>query len=200
MINRQDFFNQLAKDWDINYFNEGLVGFLKQTVPAFNIMQGQKILDVGTGTGVLIPFLLKAVGSTGHISAVDFAEKMVEACKAKYGQYSNVTITQGDAENLQFLPETFDAITCFGLFPHLENKNKALHEMNRVLKHNGRLIIFHALGSVEIANHHQNASPVIANDALPSAEKMCTFLRNAKFNNIQITDKPHSYVCLSTKT
>jgi ubiquinone/menaquinone biosynthesis C-methylase UbiE len=199
MVNRQTFFNQAAKNWDNQYCTAELIRYLKKTVPTFNIKQGQKILDVGTGTGVLIPFLLKTVGPAGYVTAIDYAEKMVEQCKEKYGQYPNVNIIVGNVENLQFPSETFDAITCFGLFPHLENKNKSLCEMNRVLKHHGRLIIAHALGSAEIKRHHQNASSVIANDVLPAAEDMCKLLREAKFSEIQISDTPHSYVCLSAK-
>jgi ubiquinone/menaquinone biosynthesis C-methylase UbiE len=200
MVNRHTFFNQAAKNWDNQYCTTDLIGFLEKAVPTFNLKQGQKILDIGTGTGILIPFLLKTIGSTGNVTAIDYAEKMVELCKAKYGQYPNVNVMVGNVENLQFSSETFDVITCFGLFPHLENKNKALCEMNRVLKHHGRLIIAHALGSAEITRHHQNASPVVAHDVLPSAESMCKLLRDAKFGNIQITDTPHSYLCLSTKS
>jgi ubiquinone/menaquinone biosynthesis C-methylase UbiE len=200
MVNRQEFFNQSAKNWDNQFYTTELIGFLKKTVPTFNLKQGQKVLDAGTGTGVLIPYLLNTVGPEGYVTAIDYAEKMVEQCKAKYGQYPNVNIIVGNVENLQFHSETFDAITCFGLFPHLENKNKALCEMNRVLKHHGRLIIAHALGSAEIIRHHQNASPVIANDVLPAADDMCNLLRDAQFGNIQITDTPHSYMCLSTKS
>jgi ubiquinone/menaquinone biosynthesis C-methylase UbiE len=199
MVNRQTFFNQAAKNWDSHYYNAQLVAFLEQTVPLFDIKEGQNILDVGTGTGILIPFLLNAVGSNGHITGVDFAQNMVEICKAKYSQYPNVNIIVGNVENLQFPSETFDAITCFGLFPHLENKNKSLCEMNRMLKHNGRLIIAHALGSAEIKRHHQNASSVIAKDVLPAAEDMCKLLREAKFSEIQIFDTARSYVCLSAK-
>jgi tRNA A58 N-methylase Trm61 len=49
-------------------------------------------LDVGSGTGVLVPFLLKAVGPAGHITIIDFAEKMAEICKAKYAHYPNLRI------------------------------------------------------------------------------------------------------------
>lgn len=199
MVTRRAFFNEAADTWDNSFCTQELTAFLEQTVPTFNLKQGQKVLDVGTGTGVLLPFLLKTVGPTGHVTAVDYAEKMVEECRAKYGGYPNVNIIVKDVENLPFPSESFDAITCFGLFPHLENKKKALSEMYRVLKPQGRLIIAHALSSKEIANHHR-ASPVVANDVLPAEERMCSFLREAGFRGIQITDEPGRYLCISTKT
>jgi demethylmenaquinone methyltransferase/2-methoxy-6-polyprenyl-1,4-benzoquinol methylase len=200
MINRQAFFNEAANSWDKNFYTPKLIDFLEQIVPAFNLKQGQKILDVGTGTGILIPFLLKTVGSSGHVTAVDYAEKMIEVCKAKYGQVPNVTIMVQQVENILFQSESFDAITCFGLFPHLENKKEALNHMNRVLKPGGRLIIAHALSSSEIKSHHHNASVVVAHDVLPEEAEMKELLKQAGFRKIQITDMPGCYYCLSNKS
>jgi ubiquinone/menaquinone biosynthesis C-methylase UbiE len=200
MSSRQAFFNQNANTWDNQFNTPELIGFLEKIVPTFHLKPAQKILDVGTGTGILIPFLLKAIGPTGYVTAVDYSEEMVKICKAKYGSYPNVDVMVKDVENLPFSNETFDAITCFGLFPHLENKKKALREMNRVLKLQGKLIIAHALSSIEIANYHHTVSPVVAHDALPTAEKMCKLLRENGFGNVQITDEPGRYLCMSTRT
>lgn len=200
MISRQAFFNEAATTWDKHFYTPKLTDFLAQIVPTFNLLQGQKILDVGTGTGVLIPFLLKAVGPSGHVTAVDYAEKMVEICKTKNAQHPNVNVMVQQVENLQFFPESFDAITCFGLFPHLENKEKALLEMNRVLKPGGRLIIAHALSSAEIKSHHHNASPAVAHDLLPEEARMKELLVNAGFAKVYIIDKSGCYLCLADKS
>jgi ubiquinone/menaquinone biosynthesis C-methylase UbiE len=198
MMSRQEFFNDAAVTWDQRYCNKHLTGFLSQLVPVFNLKRGQRILDVGTGTGILIPFLLKAVGPTGHVTAVDYAEKMAEICKSKYGHLPNVDVAVQQVEKLDFPSELFDAVTCFGLFPHLENKEAALRQLNRVLKPGGKLIIAHALSSAEIKTHHRNA-PVVAHDMLPNEQEMRRLLRPAGFTEIRITDKPGCYVCLSTK-
>jgi ubiquinone/menaquinone biosynthesis C-methylase UbiE len=199
-MNRQEFFNTAAVTWDRRFHTQELLSFLEGLIPKFRLKQGQKILDVGTGTGILIPFLLKAVGPTGHITAIDFAEKMVEICKAKYARYPNVYIKVERIENLPFPNEAFDALTCFGVFPHLDNKELALAQMNRVLKTGGRLIIVHALSSAEIKAHHHNASPSVAHDTLPEDTEMRALLRQAGFNKIRIVDKPSCYLCLSTKS
>jgi ubiquinone/menaquinone biosynthesis C-methylase UbiE len=198
-MKRQAFFNQAATTWDEHFDTPKLTDFLAQTVPKFGLKQGQSVLDLGTGTGVLIPFLLKAVGLSGHVTAVDFAEKMVERCKAKNAQHPNVTVMVQRVENLQFPTEWFDAVTCFGLFPHLENREKALGQMNRVLKVGGKLIIAHALSSQEIKSHHHNASPAVAHDVLPEEPEMKELLKQAGFVNVKITDKTGCYLCLSNK-
>jgi ubiquinone/menaquinone biosynthesis C-methylase UbiE len=198
MINRQEFFNNAADTWDKRFQSKELISFLRQLVPTYNLQRGQRILDVGTGTGVLIPFLLEAVGPTGHVTAVDYAEKMVEVCRAKYAGVPNVTVVVQRVENLDFPSEFYDAVTCFGLFPHLENKEAALAQLNRVLKPGGKLIIAHALSSTEIIAHHHRSS-VVAHDALPDKTEMKRLLERAGFTGILITDEPGCYVCLSTK-
>jgi ubiquinone/menaquinone biosynthesis C-methylase UbiE len=198
MTNRQEFFNNIALSWDERFQTKELNDFLRQLVPTFQLKRGQRVLDVGTGTGILIPFLLEAVGSTGQVTAIDFAEKMVEVCKIKYANLPNVTVLVQQVEKLNFPSGTFDTVTCFGLFPHLENKKEALNQINRVLKPGGKLIIAHALSSKEIKAHHHNSS-VVAHDMLPDELEMKRLLNQAGFTEIQITDKPGSYVCLSTK-
>jgi ubiquinone/menaquinone biosynthesis C-methylase UbiE len=198
MMSRQEFFNDAAVTWDQRFQNKELTNFLSRLVPTFNLKPGQKILDVGTGTGILISFLLKAVGPTGHVTAVDYAEKMVEVCKSKYAHLPNVNVAVKQVEKLDFPSDSFDAVTCFGLFPHLENKESALIQLNRVLKPGGKLIIAHALSSAEIKNHHRTVS-VVAHDMLPDEDEMKRLLEQAGFTGIRISDKPGCYVCLSTK-
>lgn len=197
-MSRREFFNTAAITWDKRYQTQELTDFLAQLVPTFQLKQGQKVLDVGTGTGILIPFLLEAVGSTGHVTAIDFAEKMVEACKTKYSNLANVDFKVQQVEKIDFPSATFDAVTCFGLFPHIENKEKALKQMNRVLKPDGKLIIAHALSSKELIAHHRNATAV-ARDTLPNEAKMKRLLKQAGFTEVSITDRPGCYTCLSIK-
>ena len=199
MTNRRTFFNELANTWDHQTRTEKLLNFVEQLVPKFGLAKGQRVLDVGTGTGILIPFLLQQVGPSGGVVAVDFAEKMIETCKAKYAHFPNVSFDVQQAEKLDFASESFDAVTCFGLFPHIENKEEALRQMNRLLKPEGKLIIAHALSSEEIEAHHHNAASVVAHDVLPEKTAMKQLLKRAGFGEIRIADKPGCYLCTAVK-
>jgi ubiquinone/menaquinone biosynthesis C-methylase UbiE len=198
-VSRKAYFNQAAETWDQKYITPELEAFLEDLVPRFGLRHGQRVLDLGTGTGVLIPFLFRLVGPSGSVTAIDYAEKMVHACRIKYSNLRNVVIELQDLEELSLPSESFDAVTCFGLFPHLENKEKALRQMNRVLAQGGRLIIAHALSSAEIRRHHKDSLPVV-HDVLPEKEEMRRLLERAGFSLIQITDEPGFYLCIATKT
>ena len=144
-MSRKTYFNEVAETWDKRHCSPQLASFLGKLVSQFGLKSGQNVLDVGTGTGVLIPHLIQAIGPSGSVTAIDYAEKMVRICRSKYSHIKNVTIQLQNVEELDIPTESFDAITCFGLFPHLENKPKALSNMYLVLKPGGKLIIGHAL-------------------------------------------------------
>ena len=199
MSARQAFFNQVAQNWDKEFDNPQLHAFLEKFVSSFGLLAGQNVLDVGTGTGILIPFLHKVLGAKGHITAIDYSPNMVGICKTKHAHLPNVSIIVADAEKLQFLDASFDAVICFGLFPHLDNRKAALNQFHRMLKSKGKLIIAHALSSAEIKSHHQNAPQAVANDVLPAETEMRKLLQQAGFTGIQIVDKQGSYLCTSTK-
>ena len=198
-LRRQSYFNDAADTWDQEYRTPRLLRFLEQFVPTFGLQPGQSVLDVGAGTGILIPFLRRAVGAYGSITAIDYAENMVQICRSKYQHIINVIIDFQDVEALSFPPASFDAIIGFGVFPHIDDKVKAIANFYRVLKSGGRLIIAHALSSDEIHNHHHNTSSAVALDVLPTEPEMRRLLHRAGFTEISIKDEPGYYLCLSSK-
>lgn len=197
-LTRKEYFNKAAKDWDKRYYTPQLITRLEKLVPKFGFKLGQKILDAGTGTGVLIPFLLRIIGPSGSITAIDYAENMIKVFRSKFSGIPNVMVELKDVEELDYSSEYFDAAICFGLFPHLERKERALSHLNRVLKQGGRLVISHALSSVEIKTHHKGSSPV-AKDTLPEEKEMRRLLKQTGFMEIQITDEPGFYLCIAIK-
>jgi ubiquinone/menaquinone biosynthesis C-methylase UbiE len=198
-MNTKDYFDNAADTWDSKYITPSLLSFLEHLVPQFGIKAGQSVLDVGTGTGVLIPYLIRAVGPSGSVTAIDLSEKMVQACKAKYAEVKNVTIKVGNIEDVAFPAESFDAVTGFGVFPHMDHKQKALQNINRVLKRGGKLVIAHALSSEELKAHHKKASKHVEHAVLPEKNDMIRLLEQAGFVEVQIRDEPGCYLCTARK-
>ncbi len=198
-MNTKDYFNNAADSWDDRFQTPELLSFLRGFVPQFNLKPGQHVLDVGTGTGVLIPYLIRAIGNYGSITTIDFSEKMVQKCKAKYSHYKNVNINVGNIENATYPTESFEAVICFGVFPHLKNKEKALQNINRMLKPYGKLVIAHALSSEDLKSHHQKVSKHVAHATLPKEPEMVQMLQQTGFIETCIRDEPGSYLCIACK-
>ncbi len=198
-MSKKAYFDEQANSWDERFHTSALSSFLENLVPQFGLEAGQNILDVGTGTGVLIPYIIKAVGSAGSVTAVDYSEKMVQLCKTKHSHLKNVNVEVKNIEEDAFPAESFDAVICFGVFPHLENKEKALQNINHTLKPAGTLIIAHALSSEELKAHHNNASSAVLHDMLPEKAEITQLLEQTGFTQISIKDEPGCYLCIAHK-
>ena len=198
-MDKKTFFNELAADWDQRFYTPGLKERLSQLVPNFRLRPASLLLDVGGGTGSIIPYLLQAVGTQGRIWSIDFAEKMIEIGTKKFASEPRVSFKLASVESLPFAREFFDHVVCFGAFPHFADKEQALNEMHRVLRKGGTLIIAHALSSEEIRQHHQGASPV-SRDFLPEETDMRGLLANAGFHVARLIDRPKCYLCEGSKT
>jgi ubiquinone/menaquinone biosynthesis C-methylase UbiE len=198
-MSRKAYFNQAAEYWDEKYCTPDLYKFLESFVPKFGLESGQRILDVGTGTGVLIPFLLEVVGSDGSVTAIDYAENMIEKCKSKFSNTRNLKIKLQAVEELNHDSNSFDAVTCFGLFPHIEDREKALRNILEVLKPGGELIIAHALNREQLRRHHYNSASAVRGDVLPDDFEMESLLKKTGFEMVSITEDASSYLCISYK-
>jgi ubiquinone/menaquinone biosynthesis C-methylase UbiE len=197
-MEKQEFFNRMAEGWDERFYTHEMRERLPQLVSLFQLQRGAKILDVGAGTGGIIPYLLEAIGPEGSIWAIDFAEEMVKIGRKKFQKESRVIFELAPVEDLPYKDGFFDQIVCFGAFPHFEDKGKALEEMNRVLKSQGTLIIAHALSSVALRSHHQNCAPV-SKDFLPDETEMKSLLERAGFQLNRLIDQPKCYLCEGVK-
>jgi ubiquinone/menaquinone biosynthesis C-methylase UbiE len=99
---------------------------------------GQRVLDVACGTGILACEVAERVGPEGEVIGLDINDGMLTVARRKS---SAIEWRQGDAENLPFADNTFDAVVSqFGLM-FFADRQQALCEMVRVLRPRGRLAV-----------------------------------------------------------
>ena len=102
----------------------------------------QKILDTATGTSDLA--ILHAQKTQAEIVGVDLSQKMLDFAQIKVAKKhleKRIQLVKGDAENLPFQNDEFDAVTAAFGVRNFENLEKGITEMGRVLKDNGKLLI-----------------------------------------------------------
>lgn len=92
-----------------------------------------RILDVGCGTGANLEMLAQF----GEAEGVDVSDDALEFCKAK-----GLKAHKGLAENLPFEDASFDLVTALDVVEHLDDDLEGLKEMRRVLKKDGRALMF----------------------------------------------------------
>lgn len=191
------YFNQRAAVWDETIAEKDTTK-LERMAERLNIRPGSTILDVGTGTGVFIPFLLSEIGKSGRIIASDFAEKMLKKAQAK-GFSGNIDYLQADVTNLPLCDEVFDVIVCHSSFPHFQDKPRALTEINRVMKSGGRLLICHTSSRASINEIHRQI-PAVRNDTIPERDEMQLMLSAAGFTEVKVDDNSDSYLASARKS
>ena len=198
MKKRQEFFDQLANTWEDQSFPLETRKRVSELVVAFGIKKGATVLDVGTGSGILHPYLLEAVGKSRHVFAFDYSFKMLRKAKQKPSK-SNLFCFQASAMAVPLPHNLFDYIICFAAFPHFANQIKALQEIARVAKKGAEVFIAHLLSRDELIKHHGSHSPV-AGDTIPEEVEMRQMLQQAGFTAAEITNRPELYLARGIKT
>ncbi|WML46952.1 class I SAM-dependent methyltransferase [Neobacillus sp. PS3-34] len=121
------------------FFNSGM--FLtarKKIFKDLSLAKGSKVLFVGVGTGADIPFFLN---KGFEITAIDYSADMLKWAKEKYPD-SSITFLEMDAQKMEFSDASFDFIAANLILSVVPNPEKSLKEIVRVLKGNGKFLIF----------------------------------------------------------
>jgi len=120
-------------------------GIRPRAVARLNLKSGDRVLEVGCGTGRNLPFLTQAVGPDGHVYGIDISDGMLvkasEACD-KNG-WTNVTLIRADAADYE-LPEPVDGAIFSLSYAVMRDRKQALRNAWRQLKPGGRMVMLDA--------------------------------------------------------
>lgn len=137
--NNRDFFNEMAPQWD--NITEVWPEKIEHILNVACVAPGESVMDVGTGTGVLLPYIYKKIGDNGSIDAVDISEEMLKVAKSKHKAIANINFINLDVEN-DLVSGGYDCIIMYCMYPHLENPIETLKWLFKVnLRPNGRILI-----------------------------------------------------------
>jgi len=108
------------------------------------LKEGESVLEVGCGTGILSVLAKLAVGEKGKVTGTDIAEKMIHKAKTKAIKYKlNIDFRIASIDQLPFPDKHFDVILSSMMFHHLPLaiKKTGLTELHRILKDDGRILL-----------------------------------------------------------
>lgn len=108
------------------------------------IKEGDIVLEVGCGTGVMSVLARLKTGNRGKVHGIDIAEKMIIQARKKAEKYGlDIDFKVASIDSLPFPDNQFDVVVASLMFHHLpvRIKESGLKEIYRVLKDNGRLLL-----------------------------------------------------------
>jgi ubiquinone/menaquinone biosynthesis C-methylase UbiE len=123
--------------------DESFQSYKRQTFELLGLEAGQRVLEVGCGTGDDARAMAGRVAPGGSVVAVDSSQAMLEVARRRAeGAGLAVEFRPGDAQQLEFADDTFDACRCDRIFVHLDDPLRALTEMRRVARPGGRVLVY----------------------------------------------------------
>ena len=133
------FWNRIAKryDWITIKLTRDYPLLIQRIVNDVN--SAENVLEVAAGTGLIA---IELAGNVGMVEAIDFSSKMIKFAKRKAfkDRIKNIHFSVQSAYSLEFEDGQFDAAICSNALHCMDDPEKALSEIQRVLKENGILI------------------------------------------------------------
>ena len=193
---KKNFFNEKAEIWDeITVHNLEKVQYITEML---GIHGDDRILDVGTGTGIMIPFYERYLVN-GSVVAVDYSEKMIEVARSKYPEkeHPKISYLVSDVYDLKY-DSDFDIVVCYSCFPHLVDQTLALKILSKALKKGGRLVVAHSDSAKTINGVHMNSGEV-RNDCLPSMELLKQMMKESGLEVTFERNDENYFICIARK-
>jgi ubiquinone/menaquinone biosynthesis C-methylase UbiE len=110
--------------------------------------QGERILEIGPGTGYYTLDIAEWIGPSGTMEIFDLQREFLDHTLGRAEQRGvvNVNATQGDATDLPFEDDSMDAVVLTAVLGEIPDRATALGQIERVLRPGGRLVVGELFG------------------------------------------------------
>ncbi|MDY6952069.1 MAG: class I SAM-dependent methyltransferase, partial [Thermodesulfobacteriota bacterium] len=137
---QRDFFSRITHVFDPP-LPEGVPERLQRIVASGKVVADDVVLDVGTGTGILIPLIQQYRPET--VFACDLSEAMLLRLQEQY-PYAKTLL--GDVRDLTLPDMSIDVVFVNACYPNIVDKGGSFANIGRMMKKGGRLVISHPMG------------------------------------------------------
>lgn len=149
--------------------------------------EGERVLDLGSGSGTDAFFAALQVGASGSVTGIDMTEAMLEKAlrNLELSSLSNVDFKKGYAESLPLDDESFDVVISNGVINLSPVKDTVFAEIRRVLVPGGRLMFSDIVTGVELPDSVRDNCALWA-ECIGGAQESQRYLRMIERAGFQV--------------
>jgi ubiquinone/menaquinone biosynthesis C-methylase UbiE len=171
---------------------EGVPERLEKIVAHGKITRGDIVLDVGSGTGILIPIIKKY--KPGCIHACDLSVRMLEQLRKNYPYVKTI---MADVRDLNLSGGSIDVAFINACYPNIVDKTGAFSNLSRMMKAEGRIVISHPLGKAFIISLKEIVPFPL--DEFPKGPEVGALLKPFGLKIETFIDEPKLYILVAKK-
>lgn len=108
---------------------------------ALDLQPDDRILDIGSGPGLLVEDIASVIGPDGSICGIDISKEMVALSQQRCSHLLQVELREGDATALPYSNDEFDVAISTQVYEYIEDIDMCIEELYRVLKPGGRALV-----------------------------------------------------------
>lgn len=149
-----------------------------------------QVLDVGCGTGILVPFL-EAKGVRRYLG-MDISPGMAAQFRRKHA-HRDLLVGDFTEENLR--PGSFTLVIVFNAFPHFDDGERVFARSFQLLRPGGRLVVAHSMNREQLDEHHRKAGRAVENHVLIADAELRRLYKQAGFVDVTVENTDHFYSC-----
>jgi arsenite methyltransferase len=137
------------------YLTPDVVSQRLEVLKALQLVAGERVLDVGSGPGLLAAEMAEAIGPRGRVCGIDASEAMLAMARKRCAHKPWCEFQKADATALAYPDANFDAAVSTQVYEYVRDIPAALAELHRVLRPGGRAAILDTdYGSLVIHTEH----------------------------------------------
>ncbi|MDO8804931.1 MAG: class I SAM-dependent methyltransferase [Elusimicrobiota bacterium] len=184
------FFDRNAAKWD-SYEKPEIVPVIDALLDRIGLSPSDTILDVGCGTGILVPHFEKR--GVRNFQAIDLSPEMA---REYHNKFPGREVVAADYEEKGlYPPASFTKIIIFNAFPHFDRRELVFKNSYNYPKPGGGLYIVHSMSRADLDRHHREAGEEVAEHMLYSNTGFRELYTAAGFRNIEVDDGARFFSC-----
>jgi ubiquinone/menaquinone biosynthesis C-methylase UbiE len=187
-----EYFDRCAADGVLAEFEPEELERLEAVVDRWRLAPGERVLEVGCGSGRLTRLVGPRLAPGGEVIAFDVSLGMMAAANRRR-PLLGARLAHASVSCLPLADGAFDRALCFCVLPHLLEPARAFAELHRVLRPGGTLWIDHLADRADVNAFHRSLGGELAEHLIPPDSVVSEDLESAGFEVVELGDGPTGY-------